>query len=113
MSNSSGTDPFIISTTSEKPSASTRKFIRSHVMRGKNTRSDVRARRRARLEESILSLHTAQEKSSEEEEVEWTLKSPRNITSELFLYAYGYLDDMKPYMIDLIQRGMLLYQIEL
>ncbi|KAL2373783.1 hypothetical protein BDBG_02104 [Blastomyces gilchristii SLH14081] len=84
--------PFIVSTTLDKPDSKTRKLIRSHVMRGKNTRKSRRNR------ESLRNLE-----SEDDDELACVLATPRMIASELSLFSYGV--ELKPYMLDLIYRA--------
>lgn len=104
-----GFDPFIVSTSLDKPDGETRKFIRSHVMRGKNTRRSKRTKALAqRVEQPGDQWAPKEREQGEEQEVredqEWILTTPRKIASELSLF--GYVTDIKPYMLDLIARGI-------
>jgi hypothetical protein len=76
-------------------------------MRGKNTR---KARQTKEL--ALRSGPGAQEDEQRQktsltgEDVPWVLTSPQKIASEISLF--GYADDMKPYMLDLVYRGTFL-----
>ncbi|KAI5467777.1 hypothetical protein BGZ63DRAFT_35931 [Mariannaea sp. PMI_226] len=94
--------PFIISTSLQKPDAETRKFIRSHVMRGKNTRKSRRAKEPAQQQNVSRTCSSEQQ----HENLCWTLVQPRKIASEISLFDY--VDDMKPYMLDLIYKAFVL-----
>lgn len=95
---SASSDPFIVSTSLDKPDAGTRKFIRSHVMRGKNTR-------KAKQDKAMIhGTQVQQKKPPKNEDVYWLLLPPKKISSELALF--GYVEEMKPYMLDLIYKGM-------
>lgn len=109
---------FIVSTNLDKHDSRTRKSIRSHVMRGKNTRQSrymrLQLRQRQRTEQA--QTDSSEQSQSEHEETfspdavmvrkePWVLSSPRAIASELSLFAYE--DEMQPYMLNLIKRGML------
>jgi hypothetical protein len=75
----------LISSTSGKPDPDTRRRIRRHVMRGKNTRRQG---------------HNEDERQLLSNSEQWTLTSPRKITSELSLLTGV------PYMQQLIYRGV-------
>lgn len=106
-----GFAPFIVSTSLDKPDPMTRKFIRSHVMRGKNAGKSRRrqgqpALTAAESEKSGRVRHPASPDKGEtcgKEKETWALMSPRKIASELTLYRYA--ETVKPYMFDLIFQG--------
>ncbi|KAH7151901.1 hypothetical protein B0J13DRAFT_251043 [Dactylonectria estremocensis] len=107
------TDPasglFIVSTSLDKPDKETRKFIRSHVMRGKNTRKSKRTKELAKQPNDLVqdaSENTTPQGLSERGQhgrTQWILMPPQKIASELRLF--GYVEEMRPYMIDLIKRA--------
>ena len=66
----------------------TRRFIRSHVMRGKNSRADRRKRKPA---------------DDGDETHEWVLTAPRKVASEMALFQLGV--ELRPYMQELVYRG--------
>lgn len=103
---------FIVSTSLDKPDKETRKFIRSHVMRGKNTRKSRRTKELVQHSDSVAQdnsqnaiIQGLQTEKSQHERKEWSLMSPRMIASEIQLY--GYVEEIRPYMMDLIRKGML------
>ncbi|KAF7562841.1 hypothetical protein G7046_g1284 [Stylonectria norvegica] len=90
-------DPFIITTSLDKPDPKTRKFIRSHVMRGKNTR-------RARFIKQLAREDAEQSPRALEVQAimkRWIPTHPRKVASELF----GLDALTTPYMHDLIYRA--------
>ncbi|KAK7433157.1 hypothetical protein QQZ08_000088 [Neonectria magnoliae] len=100
--------PFIVATSLEKPDPETRKLIRSHVMRGKNTRKSKRTKELRQQGEPVAlddSLRCQGPRADGDhcEEQEWALVSPHKVASELSLF--GYVDEMKPYMLNLIHRA--------
>lgn len=94
-----GDGGWIVSTSLDKPDPKTRRLIRSHVMRGKNTREDRKVRKQAkkRASGSDTSLE------SPNEDPEWVMTSPRKVASEISTFGYGF--NMMPYMEELVYRG--------
>lgn len=96
---------FIVSTGLEKVDPLTRRTIRSHVMRGKNTRKSGRATPQRRL----IQDGGAGESQSEGREVvgteqePWILTSPEIVSTQLAIF--GGVDEMKPYMMNLLYQG--------
>lgn len=114
--------PFIVITSLDKQEQdqSTRRLIRSHVMRGKNTRADRRARAEAKAAKinssrakpdfdsppTSLSLSSSASEQDSCSDVSVSIPAiiPRKIAPELALERYAF--EMKPYMVDLMYRGM-------
>ncbi|KAM5342165.1 hypothetical protein ACJ41O_015196 [Fusarium nematophilum] len=107
---------FIVSTSLDKPDPQIRRSIRSHVMRGRNTRADRRARAQAQAQAQAQREDAAapvSSKASNEREHEslvcqradgeWALPTPHKIASELSLARYPF--EMKPYMLDLMYQA--------
>lgn len=89
-----GTSLFIVNSSRGTINAEARKAIRSHVMRGKNKGKQLRKPR------------SSTEPRKEVRNVEysaWFLSSPRAVATELSLF--GYREDMKPYMLNLVYQG--------
>ncbi|SPN99275.1 uncharacterized protein DNG_02312 [Cephalotrichum gorgonifer] len=109
-SQGSASDPFIVSTTPGKPDPATRKFIRSHVMRGKNL-GKLRPRKghgkQRRNEKSVPArAEEAAGAAPDHGAAVFVPAAPRRIASELS--AYRYVVDIKPYMFNLIYRALTL-----
>lgn len=87
--------PFIISTSLDKPDATARKSIRSHVMRGKNRRKQP-----AKLKPgSWINREGARDKSESEDaerRLAVSLAPPRPLCSDL--QTIHYREQMQPYM---------------
>ena len=113
-----GLDPFIIATSLAKPDSKTRKFIRSHVMRGKNA-GKFRPKRGPSLQAEPSSTdHTVARRAlisrpeggavrgppGVEGLEGWALIIPQKIVSELSLFGFG--GDMQPYVLRLVYRGV-------
>lgn len=109
-------DLFIVSTSLAKPDPRTRRFTRSHVMRGKNVgkfRDDKKwaelpkklSTKGQAFEAESMSKVICQEKQDDEaaRTEGWALVSPRKVASELFMLGLG--GDMEPYVLELIHRG--------
>lgn len=99
---------WVVSSSLDKPDTATRKAIRSHVMRNKNTKQAQRSRKLARLMESDDSLWMNRRLSPDAREArgdiaEWIPKVPRKIAIELALAEFPV--EMTPHMLDLIYRG--------
>ncbi|KAH7161360.1 hypothetical protein EDB81DRAFT_784556 [Dactylonectria macrodidyma] len=100
---------FIVSTSLDKPDKETRKFIRSHVMRGKNTRKSKRTKEVANQFDSLVQDASEDTTSrglldrGQHGATEWILMPPQKVASELRLY--GFAEEMRPYMLDLIQKA--------
>lgn len=116
---------FIISTSHDKPDARTRRLIRSHAMRGRNTRADRRARKCVRGNEGIVATTNlpsfphqhrfplpdtqAATEAQDENRKKPNAELPNNIlyyrkiASELSLDRYNF--EIKPYMLRLMHRG--------
>ncbi|KAL2135127.1 hypothetical protein VTI74DRAFT_9720 [Chaetomium olivicolor] len=106
--------PLIISTSLAKPDLKTRKFIRSHVMRGKNTgkfRSSkeflvspipvaVEDQGPPRKPKSVLQNPGARAGR----EIVWVVLTPRKVASELSLL--GFDTETHPYSLDLIYQAL-------
>lgn len=93
-------NPFIITTSLDKPDRQTRKLIRSHVMRGKNTRK-IRRAREAELRSTAVVPPSEPWPTAGGKE--WVLTTPRKVASELSLF--NYMIEMKPYMLNLLFQG--------
>ena len=96
---------FIVSTTLDKPDPSTRKFIRSYVMRGKNRRrprqrSSVGGEARNNPDQSGSRLTPP---PATEARHPWVLVPASSLLSDFSLLGFG--DELKPYMRNLIYRG--------
>ena len=106
-----GLDPFIIATSLAKPDPKTRKFIRSHVMRGKNAgkfrpkcspgwqAASPKDRMVVRRPPTSRPGGGAAGAGVEG----WALITPQRIVSELSLLGFG--GDMQPYVLRLVYRG--------
>lgn len=101
---------FIVSTSLDKPDKETRKFIRSHVMRGKNTRKSRHTKELVQHSESVTQdnsqntgIQGLETEKSQHERNQWSLMSPGMIASEIQLY--GYVEEIRPYMMDLIRKA--------
>lgn len=98
-----GSDTWIVSTSLDKPDEQTRRFIRSHVMRGKNTRVCRRSRRMVgpkaydRQDKPVERPGPAGDKA-------WVVTTPHRVASEIELFGLDI--ELRPYMLDLIHRGM-------
>lgn len=97
-----GTNIFILNPSTGTIDSSTRKAIRSHVMRGKNKRKQDQRRPDTLTERSF--------KVESGEPEPWVLTSPRAVASELSLF--GYVEDLKPYMLKLFHQGMLFIPLQ-
>ncbi|KAH8671730.1 hypothetical protein BX600DRAFT_510390 [Xylariales sp. PMI_506] len=104
--------PFILATSLEKPDPKTRKLIRSHVMRGRNTRQARRARRSQLDQVDQVNNHhskTMQVKipqrvdGKEREPTGWVAISPRRVASELALIGIEF--DLNEHSVMLIHRA--------
>ncbi|EAW17781.1 uncharacterized protein NFIA_077140 [Aspergillus fischeri NRRL 181] len=93
--------PFIITTSLDKPDRQTRKLIRSHVMRGKNT---CKIRRAREAESPAAAAVPPSERWSSASGKEWVLTTPRKVASELSLF--NYMTEMKPYMFSLLFQAL-------
>jgi hypothetical protein len=110
---------FVVTTSSGKPDKGTMRKIRSHAMRGRNTRADRLARARARKNPDTSLLHTMETDSSasrpsvqrtisrEEarEDSLSTMSIPRKLAPEVLLQRSE--TEMKPYMLELIYQGII------
>ena len=100
---------FIVTTTLDKTDADTRKFIRSHVMRGKNkgkTRS-TKANKQASPLSSTVSEddHSPPEpKTTESKGKAWVPPRPRMVATDMDLCEIT--SALGPNMKDLISKGM-------
>jgi hypothetical protein len=92
---------WIVNTAPDKPDQSTRKLIRRHVMRGKNTRAARRAKDPLQYSEWVTRAHGQPSLLGAEEG--WVLSTPRKIASELALFGFPIV--LKPYMVELLYRG--------
>ncbi|EAQ91790.1 predicted protein [Chaetomium globosum CBS 148.51] len=122
MAQSSG-DLFIVSTSLAKPDATTRRFIRSHVMRGKNAgkfrtdriRSGPQAglKRKGAVAQATYTPGAWQEADDAEATAVngWKVVTPHRIASELSLLGYG--GEMQPYVIKLIHRALTVVKPEM
>ena len=108
-------DLFIVSTSLAKPDPTTRRFIRSHVMRGKNagkfrndrlkSGSQTDPNRKSAVVQATYTPGAWHEANDAEVATTtgWTLITPHRIASELSLQGYG--GEMQPYVLKLIHRG--------
>jgi hypothetical protein len=100
-------DPFIVTTSLDKTDAETRKFIRSHVMRGKNKgKSMPRKGKKSRSPDSDTTPQSSPASLVQHEDSgweHWQLVSPRKVASELSLFRYT--QELNPSMKELIFRG--------
>ncbi|KAH6649230.1 hypothetical protein F5144DRAFT_500195 [Chaetomium tenue] len=122
MAQSSG-DLFIVSTSLAKPDPTTRRFIRSHVMRGKNAgkfrndrlRSGPQAgpKRKGAVAQATYTPGAWQEADDAEASAVngWKPVTPHRIASELSLHGYG--GEMQPYVIKLIHRALTVVKPEI
>jgi hypothetical protein len=85
--------PFIVSTTSGKPDAATRRLIRSHVMAGKN---------RAKAQGVSISLNSRSNGSTADQFDYVHNPKPSLDISGAGLSVVNFADDMQPYMLDLV-----------
>ncbi|KAH7230545.1 uncharacterized protein BKA55DRAFT_203937 [Fusarium redolens] len=112
---------FVVTTSSGKPDKGTMRKIRSHAMRGRNTRADRLARARARMNPDTSLLHTMDTDSSASvqrtistaetrknqkhgKDNLSTMSIPRKLAPELLLQRSEI--EMKPYMLELIYQGL-------
>ncbi|TGJ84806.1 hypothetical protein E0Z10_g3966 [Xylaria hypoxylon] len=93
---------WIVNTTPDKPDQSTRKLIRSHVMRGKNTRAARRAKEPIQYSEWVTHAH-GQHVGMLGASEGWVPSTPRKVASELA--SFGFTIELKPYMVDLLYRA--------
>ena len=94
-----GDGGWIVSTSLDKPDPTTRRLIRSHVMRGKNTREDRKQRRQVKKKASGFEIVL----ESPNDDPEWHITTPRKIASEISTFGYGF--EVQPYMEELVYRG--------
>jgi hypothetical protein len=85
--------PFIISTTSKKPDAATRKLIRSHVMAGRNRTKPLGI---------PTKLQSWDKDSATNEFGSLQASSPNLDISGAGLSVVKFADEMQPYMLDLV-----------
>ncbi|KAK3290840.1 uncharacterized protein B0H64DRAFT_427390 [Chaetomium fimeti] len=115
-------DPFIVTTSLAKPDPTTRRFIRSHVMRGKNAGKfrnehimqglQTGPKRRSAVGQATRTPGARHEGDEAEESVDgWTLVTPHRIASELSLQGYG--GEMQPYVLRLIHRALTVIKPEI
>ncbi|KAH6844516.1 hypothetical protein B0I37DRAFT_342938 [Chaetomium sp. MPI-CAGE-AT-0009] len=116
-------DLFIVTTSLAKPDPTTRRFIRSHVMRGKNTgkfrNEHVRQgpqtgpNRRSAVAQAAYTPGARPDGDEAEAKTEdgWTLVTPHRIASELSLQGYG--GEMQPYVLRLIHRALTVVKPEI
>lgn len=105
-------DPFIVTTTLAgiKPDASSRRFIRSHVMRGKNRRSDNRRSPPAALGSWINGdqspdYQTPEPAYSSQSLVQIHSPAPLRIypqVTAIDMSSLPFAADMEPYMVELL-----------
>ncbi|KAK0619620.1 hypothetical protein B0T14DRAFT_566449 [Immersiella caudata] len=100
-------DPFIVTTSLDKTDAETRKFIRSHVMRGKNKGKLMpRKGKKSRALDSDATPQSSPASLVQHEDPgweHWQLVSPRKVASELSLFRYT--QELSPPMKELIFRA--------
>ncbi|SPO04195.1 uncharacterized protein DNG_06878 [Cephalotrichum gorgonifer] len=97
---------FIVSTTLEKPDATTRKFIRSYVMRGKNRRRPTRknARGNKPSPEKDMGMPLGPSSRSDfSQDSELVIMPMQKVMSDSFYLGFG--NALKPYMRELIYRA--------
>ncbi|KAI5921431.1 hypothetical protein F4810DRAFT_678056 [Camillea tinctor] len=97
---------WVVSTTLAKPDAETQKLIRSHAMRGKNTRKVKDVRRLTRLMDNYDSewgIGKSPRGIDDPEEAEWIPRPARKIASELSLFDLAI--EKKPYILELLHRA--------
>jgi len=112
-------DPFIVATSLDKADSATRKFIRSHVMRGKNKGKSMPRKGKTqcgadtdlpsqRSDQTDANMNTDEPRNVELvwEKGVWPLTTPRKVAAELSLFRYT--ADLTPPMRELIYRGSLL-----
>ncbi|MBE3050109.1 hypothetical protein IMZ48_47950 [Candidatus Bathyarchaeota archaeon] len=92
---------FIVSSTLDKPDPTTRKFIRSYVMRGKNRRRP-RGRGAAGNDLSVVPQQRPPLSKALGGQV-WVTLPPRAFYNQISLLGFG--DDLAPYMKHLIYQG--------
>jgi hypothetical protein len=99
---------WIVSTSLDQPDEATRRVMRSHVMRDKNTRDAKRQRKVARLMADDNSRWAARKLSraalqAQGDVAEWVPKSSGRLAGELSLAGFDM--ELTPHMLDLIYRG--------
>ncbi|VUC33514.1 unnamed protein product [Clonostachys rosea] len=102
---------WIVSTSLDQPDEATRKVMRSHVMRDKNTRDAKRQRKVARLMADDNSRWVARKLSraaleAQGDVAEWVPKSSGKLAAELALAGFDM--ELTPHMLDLIYRAFTL-----
>ncbi|CAH0027301.1 unnamed protein product [Clonostachys rhizophaga] len=102
---------WIVSTSLDQPDEATRRVMRSHVMRDKNTRDAKRQRKVARLMADDNSRWAARKLSraaleAQGDVAEWVPKSSGRLAAELSLAGFGM--ELTPHMLDLIYRAFTL-----
>lgn len=89
---------FIITTSVDEPNAAARKLIRSHVMRGKNTKTVVSSN----LKPGAWINRDGAEETLEHVEKVKTASGPRIEFAGSGLCTFRFADGVQPYMADLI-----------
>lgn len=102
-------DVWIATDPSAQPDAATRTTIRRHVMQNKNTREQQQL---ARMRDLMLQYENQWQQQQAArainrhpaDESDWVPTLPRQVATELAAFDFGV--ELRPYMIDLIFKGM-------
>lgn len=100
---------WVVTTSLDKPDQKTRRLIRSHVMRGKNTRASRRTRQSSKPhagdgDGQLLLLLPSRKGQLLTGDPPWFITTPRQVAYDVQMF--GFEIELKPYMIDLLHKGI-------